>query len=306
MLLGQIANSLLQKKHYLKVSVQLSTPVSLVAMLKVGPLSYWPVFFGMTSLLFRHLDASSTLVFTCLALLVLAVAQAANKMISFYNPIIAIHLCFLHALSSLFILKVSSWIDRKSMAKTLVGLAIFECVLCISLAMWAIYVYVIGYQPQCGLSVRSSILPFFGEWPTFNDSGSLPFWRIILYRLHQCHSLPPRCSFTSIRCQTHWKGSVSWITRIDAINNPYGRKVVSLLFVSIWIYAVIAIEETVLHNLVPHDTPQSMISFSQVRANSSLRSHLIIFLTTRIGFSYCHNWDPYRVYLSRRNGLVAT
>ena len=102
------------------------------------------------------------------------------------------------------------------------------------------------------------------------------------------------------------EGSVSWITRIDAINNPYGWKVVSLLFVSIWIYAVIAIEETFLHNLVPHDTPRSMISFSQVSPNSSLHSHLIIFLTTRIGLSYCHNRDPYRVYLSRRNGLVAT
>ena len=123
----------------------------------------------------RHLGSSSTLVFTCLALLVSAVAQAANKMISYYNAVIAIHLCFLHTLSSLFILKTSSWIDRKSMGKMLAGLAIFECVLWISLTIWAIYVYVIGYQPQCGLSVRSSILPIFCEWPTFNDSSSLPF-----------------------------------------------------------------------------------------------------------------------------------
>ena len=129
----------------------------------------------MTFLPFRHLDLSSTLVFTCLALLVSAVAQAANKMISYYNAVIAVHLCFLHTLSFLFILKTSSSVDRKSMGKTLAGLAIFECVLWISLAMWAIYVYVVGYQPQCGLSVRTSILPIFCEWPTFNDSGSLSF-----------------------------------------------------------------------------------------------------------------------------------
>ena len=173
-------------------------------MLKVGPLSYWWVSFGMTFLPFRRLGSSSTLVFTHLALLVSAIAQAANKMISYYNAVIAIHLCFLHTLSSLFILKISSCNDRKSMGKTLAGFAIFEYVLWISLTIWAIYVYVIDYQPQCRLSVWSSILPIFCEWPTFNDSSSLPFWRIIIYRLH-CHSLPPRCSFTSIWCQTHWR-----------------------------------------------------------------------------------------------------
>ena len=109
--------------------------------------------------------------FTFAALMVSAVAQAANHSISLYNAIIVMYLCYLYVFSGLQIF-VPSVIDRKLQSRTVTRLASFDIGFGLAWMaaglpwyFWHIFAFYLwvhaktfGSQPECNAATRLIVL----------------------------------------------------------------------------------------------------------------------------------------------------
>ena len=129
-----------------------------------------PIPFGM-SLSFRHLGPFWTLLFTNLALLISALIQAGNETISYYNAIIVICLCFLHSLSSLFVLNILHWVHRKKVGDIFSLLSWLQLLVLAGLLHFVGSHKGFGSRPECNSAVNVKPPLAFCQWLTFDSSG---------------------------------------------------------------------------------------------------------------------------------------
>ena len=130
-----------------------------------------PIPFGLSLMSFGYLGPFWTLAFTTLALLASAWIQAVNNLISFYNAILVVYLCYLHCFSSLFVLNILRWVHQKKIMDDILSMVTASQALALCMFLCSVFQAERGFgpQPECNSGVHLTPCLYFCQWLTFDS-----------------------------------------------------------------------------------------------------------------------------------------